>query len=421
MSLAGATLIFALTYLLIVSERTHRTVAALLGAAAMVLFQIVDQETAFRAIDLNVILLLAGMMIIANVLRRTGVFQWTAVRAVRMSHADPFHLLVLLSLVTAVASAFLDNVTTVVLMVPVTLFIAARLDLDAAPFLIAEVLASNIGGTATLIGDPPNILIGSAAGLNYLDFLSNALPAAALILLAFLITARWLMVRGLAVDDERREEAMALGEDDLITDRPLLAKGLGVLGLTLVGFMLHGQLDTGVATIALAGASLLLLISRLDVPDVLHEVEWSTLLFFVGLFVVVAGVVEAGLIEHIADGMLAVTGGGLTATTLGLLWLSGLLSGIIDNIPYTATMLPVVQQLGNEVEVRPLWWALALGAGLGGNLTIVAASANILAANLSARAGRVISFGNFFRYGAVVTLEAMVISSIYVWLRYLMW
>ena len=420
MSLAGATLIFALTYLLIVSERTHRTVAALLGAAAMVLFRIVDQETAFRAIDLNVILLLAGMMIIANVLKRTGVFQWTAVRAVRMSRADPFRLLVLLSLVTAIASAFLDNVTAIVLMAPVTLFIAARLDLDAAPFLIAEVLASNIGGTATLIGDPPNILIGSAADLDFVDFLSNALPAAALILLAFLFTARWLMVRGIVVDDERREEAMALGEDDLITDRPLLAKGLVVLGLTLVGFTLQDRLDTGSATIALGGASLLLLVSRVDVPDVLGEVEWSTLLFFVGLFVVVAGVVEAGLIEHFADGMLDITGGGLAATTLGVLWLSGLLSGVIDNIPYTATMVPVVQELGQEVEARPLWWALALGAGLGGNLTIVAASANILAANLSARAGRAISFKSFFRYGAIVTLEAMVISSVYLWLRYLL-
>ncbi len=411
--------IFIVTYALIASERIHKTIAALAGGVVMILLGVISQEEAFEHIDFNVIFLLAGMMILAGVVRKTGVFGWLAIRAARVAGGDPYRILVVLSLITAVASAFLDNVTTVVLVGPITLFLAARLGMSPVPFLIAEILASNIGGASTLIGDPPNILIGSAAGLDFVAFLSNMAPVAILSLGVFLVGARWLFRNQLEVDPKLRDAVLKLDEREMITDPALLRKSLAVLGLTLVGFLLHGPLHLEPATVALAGAVVLMLVAKEDPAEVLQEVEWPTLFFFIGLFMLVAGVIEVGLIEVLAQAALAVTGGAPGPTAMLILWLSAILSGIVDNIPYTATMIPVVDQLSGESEGNTLWWALALGADLGGNATIIGASANVILASLAEREGHPIGFWFFMKYGLLVTLGSMLIATAYLWLRYL--
>jgi len=415
-----AAAVFLITYALIATERVDRTVAALGGGVLMLLFGIVSQEEGFAAIDLDVILLLASMMVIAGVLRETGFFQWVAIRSVHVAGGDPIRLLVVLALVTAVLSAFLDNVTTVVLIAPVTLFIAATLGVSPLPFLISQILASNIGGAATLIGDPPNILIGSATGLDFVDFLINMAPVAIFTLVIVLGWLAWIFRPSVRTAVDVTEAIASLDAEQVITDPALLRRSLAVLGLTIVGFLLGGVLGIEPATIALAGATLLLLVARRNVHEALAEVEWPTIAFFVGLFVVVEGIVAVGIVQRIADWMLELTGGDPTLTTIGLLWFSGFASAIIDNIPYTATMIPVVQDLGNAgVPIEPLWWSLALGACLGGNATIVGASANVVASGMAGRAGHPISFRMFVRYGIPVTVLSLAISSVYLWFRYL--
>ncbi len=415
--LAGG--IFLLTYGLIVTERVHRTVAALLGGVAMILLGVLSQEQAFHAIDWNVIFLLTGMMAIANVLRETGFFQWVAVQAVRLGHGKPFRILVILSVVTAVSSAFLDNVTVVVLVAPVTLFMAASLGVSPLPFLIAEILASNIGGTATLIGDPPNILIGSAAGIDFVTFSAHLAPISLLILLAFIALAWFLFREDLRVAESHALDVEALDTAVLITDQTLLRKALIVMAGVILGFLVHGFLRLEPATIALTGATILLLWGRNDPHTVLQDVEWTTLFFFIGLFITVEAIVQVGIIEAVVQAALRLTGGSLPLTSILLLWLSAIASGIVDNIPYTATMIPVVKSLGQAMPVQPLWWSLALGACLGGNATLVGASANVVVASLAERSGYPISFELFLRYGVITTLLSLVLATLYVWLRYL--
>jgi Na+/H+ antiporter NhaD/arsenite permease-like protein len=416
---AGA--VFLVTYALIASDRVDKTLLALAGGVAMVLLGIIDQEEAFAAIDFNVIFLLAGMMVLAGILRQTGFFQWIAIRSVKIADGDPARLLLVLSTVCAVLSAVLDNVTTVVLIAPVTLYIATTLRVSPAPFLIAGILAANIGGAATLIGDPPNILIGSASGLDFGDFLANMAPAAIIVYLAFLATVAWLFRGRFRVHAEIREAVLGLDEREVITDVRLLRRSLLVIALTLAGFLAQGPLGYEPATIALAGATVLMLVARLQVDEVLREVEWPTLFFFVGLFMLVEGIVHVGIVAGVADWLLEATRGDQAVATIGLLWLSGIASAIIDNIPYTATAIPVVQELGSSggLAIEPLWWALALGACLGGNATIVGASANVVVANLAGRAGHPIGFGEYLRYGSIVVLESLVICSVYLWIRYL--
>jgi Na+/H+ antiporter NhaD/arsenite permease-like protein len=322
--------------------------------------------------------------------------------------------------VTALLSAFLDNVTTVVLLVPVTLYIASTLRISPIPFVLAEVLASNIGGTATLIGDPPNILIGSASGLTFLDFLLNLTPVVAIIFAVF-AGAMALLYRGrMAVTPEVREAVMAIDDSEFISDHRLLRVSLLVLALTIMGFLFSSVIHQEPATIALLGAVVLLLVARVDPDELIREVDWSTLLFFVGLFVLVEGLVATGVITALGTHLVELTGGDQTVTTLGLLWLSGIASAFIDNIPYTATMIPVVEQLGVAgLEIDPLWWSLALGACLGGNATIIGASANVVAASAVARAGHPISFWQFLKVGGLVALLSMVVSTVYLWARYL--
>lgn len=411
--------IFLITYGLIVSERIHRTVAALLGGLAMILLGVVSQEAAFESVDWNVIFLLAGMMVIANILRETGVFQWIAVGAVRLGSGKPFRILVLLSIITALSSALLDNVTIVILIAPVTLFVAASLGVSPLPFLIAEVLASNIGGAATLIGDPPNILIGSAAGIDFVTFAANMAPISLLILAAFLLISYFLFKKDLKAGGKAALNVQALQTGELITDPNLLGKSIVVMVGVIFGFFLQGALHLEPATIALAGATILMLWARSDPHHVLRDVEWPTLFFFVGLFITVEAIVEVGIIERVAGFALKITGGNLTLTSLLLLWLSALSSGIVDNIPYTAAMIPIVQSLGQVMPAEPLWWSLALGADLGGNLTLVGASANVMVASLAERSGSPISFRKWLSYGIPTTLMAMILASLYVVLRYL--
>lgn len=419
-AVALTALIFVITYAVIATDRVDKTVAALLGGTAVVVLGIVDQEEAFGAIDLNVIFLLAGMMTMAAILRRTGFFQWLAIRSVKVAGGEPYRLLIVLSLVCAALSALLDNVTTVVLIAPVTLYIASVLRVSPVPFLISEILASNIGGTATLIGDPPNILIGSAAGLGFAEFLANMAPIALAILVVYVGLTRVLFGRDLRVHDDVREAVLALDEAEVLTEPRLLRLSLSVIGVTIAGFLVAGPLGLEAGTIALLGAAVLLLLSGLEVESVLRDVEWPTLFFFVGLFMLVEAVVHVGIIGALADSLIRLTGGDATVTTLGLLWISGIGSAIIDNIPYTATMIPVVQQLGAAgLPIEPLWWSLALGACLGGNATIVGASANVVVANMARRAGHEISFVAFLRYGLLVTFVSLVMSTVYLYARYL--
>jgi Na+/H+ antiporter NhaD/arsenite permease-like protein len=415
--LAGG--IFLLTYALIVSERVHRTISALLGGIAMILLGVVPQSQAFHAVDWNVIFLLAAMMIIANVLKETGLFQWIALQAVRLGKGDPFRVLVVLSVVTAVTSAFLDNVTIVVLVAPVTLFVASSLRVNPVPYLIAEIIASNIGGMATLVGDPPNILIGSAAGIDFLTFITNMGPISLIILVVFIGLSWFLFKNDLNASSSPDLDIQALDTSVLITDPVLLRKSLIVMAGVIAGFLAHGALHLEPATIALAGATLLMLWGRGDPHHLLRDVEWTTLFFFFGLFITVEAVVEVGIIESIAQSALKLTGGNLRLTSILLLWFSAISSGIVDNIPYTATIIPLVKSLGQVMPAEPLWWSLALGACLGGNFTLVGAAANVVVASLAEKSGHPISFRLFFRYGAITTVVSLILASLYVWFRYL--
>jgi Na+/H+ antiporter NhaD/arsenite permease-like protein len=422
-----ATAVFVVTYVLIATERVHRVAAALGGAATMVLIGVVDAESAFfereTAIDWNVIFLLLGMMILVGVIRQTGLFEFLAIWSAKRAQGRPFRIMASLVLITAFASALLDNVTTVLLVAPVTVLVCERLDLDPVPFLIAEVLASNIGGTATLIGDPPNIIIASRSGLSFNDFLVNLAPLILVLLLVLLVLCRVLFRSALTLHPERVAEIMALDEREAIRDRTLLWQSLAVLALTIVGFVLHTALHLEPSIVALLGAGLLVLVSRVRIEAALREVEWPTLVFFMGLFVVVGALISAGVIDTLADAAAEATGGDLFRGSMLLLWVSAVLSGIVDNIPYVATMSPVVGELvaGAEpggTDPNVLWWALALGADLGGNATAVGASANVVVLGIAERSGHRISFWRFTRYGLVVTFATVALAVPYLWLRY---
>ena len=417
MLVAGA--LFLLTYAIIVTEKMHRTVAALAGGLLMIFAGIVTQEEAFGSIDLNVIFLLVGMMMIAHIMSETGVFQWMAVQAVRLGRGNPIYIMVIVALITALASSVLANVTVILLIAPVVILVASNLGVSPVPFLITSVMASNIGGALTLIGDPPNILIGSAAGIDFVGFLVNMGVPVILSLLAYMGVAVIQFRDELRVSPERQREAMSIEAKGLVKDPVLLTKSLVVLALVLVGFALQGIHHLLPATVAMSGATLLLIWTGKDPHYVLQHVEWDTLIFFVGLFITVEAVVKVGLIEAAAEGLLALTKGNLPITTVFILWISALASGIIDNIPYTATMIPLVQSLGRSVEITPLWWALALGADMGGNLTLVGASANVVAASLAQRSGHRITFMDFLKYGVATVFVSLLISTVWLFLRYL--
>lgn len=420
-----AVAVFVAAYVLIVTERVHRVAAALGGAIAMLLIGAADAHTAFfseaTGIDWNVIVLLLGMMLIVAVLQRTGLFDYLAIWASKRARGRPFRVLVILVLVTALASAVLDNVTTVLLIAPVTFLVCERLAVPVAPFLIAEALASNIGGTATLVGDPPNIIIASRAGLSYNDFLIHLAPLVLVLLVVFVGLCRWLFRDAFRYDPSRAETVMTLRERDAIEDGRLLATSLVVLTGVTAAFVLHPVLHLEPPVVAIVGGLVLLGVSRLDALDVAADVEWPTLVFFAGLFVMVGSLVRTGVIGQVASAAVDATQDRPRLTTFALLWGSALLSAVVDNIPYVATMSPVVAELvhasgGDHGQV--LWWSLALGANLGGNATAVGASANVVVVGLAERAGRRISFWQFTRYGLVITAITVALCVPYLWLRY---
>ena len=417
--MALAILVFVAALALIASERVDRTKVALLGAVLVLLTQTIDQEVAIEAIDWNTLGLLVGMMIVVRVTEPTGAYTWMAIRAGQISKGRPVAVVFSLAVTTAVLSAFLDNLTTVLLMVPITFLLADALDVDPIPLVIIEILVSNIGGTATLIGDPPNILIAGATGLSFVDFLVNLAPVAAF---TFLVVTGGLYAvyrSRLQVSDEAREKVMELDAADAIEDMPELKRTVPILAATVLLFFAHQALHLEPATVALTGAAVMLLISHQKVEDVLAGLEWPTLFFFVGLFVMVGALEETGAIDEVAQGIGSVTAGDRTAELLGIAWVSAVGSGVVDNIPFTAAMIPVVEQLGGGDGDDAYWWALALGACFGGNATLVAAAANVAAAGMAARAGRPIGFVEFLRIGLPVTFVSMLIATAYIAVRYL--
>jgi Na+/H+ antiporter NhaD/arsenite permease-like protein len=417
--------IFLVTYAFIISEKLHRTIVAMSGGILMVLFGIVSQEQAIHHIDFNTLGLLIGMMILVAVTAQTGVFKYVAIRAAKAAKGKPIRILVYLSIITAVASAFLDNVTTVLLIVPVTFSIARQLQLNPIPFLITEIIASNAGGTATLIGDPPNIMIGSAVPeLDFMAFMINLAPVVLVIMAVTVLCFVFIYRKKLVTSPELSAKIMQMNERDEITDTLLLKKSLTVMALTIIGFMLHGAFHLESATIALTGAFLLLLLTGEHyLEDAISKVEWNTIFFFIGLFVLVSGLVETGVIAKLAGEAINLTGGDPLHTSLLILWLSAIASAFVDNIPFVATMIPMIKEMGalGITNLEPLWWSLALGACLGGNGTLIGASANVIVAGLASKEGYNISFMGFLKVAFPLMLLSIVISHLYVYLRYFIW
>ena len=412
--------IFLVIYGIIISEKINRTAISLFGAIVMIILGILNQEQAIEHIDFNTIGLLVGMMIIVNILKRTGVFEYLAIRAAKKAKGDPWKILVLFAIITALSSAFLDNVTTILLIVPVTLVIIDTLDTNPIPFMFTEILIANIGGTATLIGDPPNIMIGSATGLGFVDFLVNLAPVVIVISVATLFLLKLIYKDFLKAKDENKQKIMKMDETITIKDTLLLKKSLIVLFITILGFMVHAQFHLESATVALGGAALLLVISKIDPEEILFEVEWTTIFFFMGLFILVGSLVEVGVIDNLAKKMLELTKGNLFVTTLTILWVSAIASAFLDNIPFVATMIPLIKAMtaSGQLDANPLWWALALGACLGGNGTIIGASANVIVTGIMAREGRPVSFMSFMRIGFPMMIVSIIISTIYLILFY---
>ena len=421
-----AIVIFTVVYILIASERINRVAAALGGAGLMLALGVVGADDAFfsqdTGIDWNVIFLLFGMMVIVGVLRQTGIFEYVAIWAAKRAGGRPFRVMVLLCLITAVASAALDNVTTVLLIAPVTLLVCEQIGVRPVPFLIAEALASNIGGTATLVGDPPNLIVASRSGLGFNDFLVNMGPVVLLMLLAFVGLARILFRKDFVADPEQVDRVMQLDEREAIENPSLLWRSLVVLALVLAAFSLHGVLHLAPSVVALLGAGVLVAISRLRPESYLAEVEWATLLFFAGLFILVGSLVKTGAIARLAAAVGGVAGDSVPAAMMLILWGSAALSAIVDNIPFVATMSPVVDQLvrgnGPLGGQNGLWWALVLGADLGGNATAIGASANVVVVGIAKRSGHPISFWEFTKYGSLVAVVTLGIATPYLLLRY---
>lgn len=412
--------IFLVIYGIIISEKINRTAISLFGAIVMIILGILNQEQAIEHIDFNTIGLLVGMMIIVNILKRTGVFEYLAIRAAKKAKGDPWKILVLFAIITAFSSAFLDNVTTILLIVPVTLVITDTLDTNPIPFMFTEILIANIGGTATLIGDPPNIMIGSATGLGFVDFIVNLAPVVIVISVATLFLLKLIYKDFLKATDENKQKIMKMDESITIKDKLLLKKSLIVLFITILGFMVHSQFHLESATIALGGAALLLVISKIDPEEILFEVEWTTIFFFMGLFILVGSLVEVGVIDNLAKKMLELTKGNLFITTITILWISAIASAFLDNIPFVATMIPLIKSMtaSGQLDANPLWWALALGACLGGNGTIIGASANVIVTGIMAKEGRPVSFMSFMRIGFPMMIVSIIISTIYLILFY---
>lgn len=430
MIISGAILLIA--YIFIASEKIQKSVVALVGASLTMLLGLIplslnlehNVKGVFEYVDFEVIFLLIGMMITVNIASRSGVFKWLAINLLKLTKGHPKTVLFALAAFTAIASAFLDNVTTVVLMMPITFVIAKEFETDPVPFLITEVLASNIGGTATLIGDPPNIIIGTRAGLSFMNFVQELTPIVFLIFMVSIGVLIFLFRKGLKTTPEKMEHVANLDNSKTITNKNLMIRSVITLGLVILGFVTHDITHISAYVFAVSGASFLLLFEK--PKEIYRDVEWLTIFFFIGLFIIIGGFEANGGIKFLADQLIVLTHGSLELATMVILWASGILSGIIDNIPYTATMAPLISELINPANpnamtgaTHALWWALSLGACLGGNLTIIGAAANVLVSETSASRGHKISFLRFMKYGALITFISLVLSSFYLYFRYL--
>jgi len=417
-------------YIFIASEKVPKVTVALLGAGVTIILGLVSQIKAvggvlnphyfINYIDFNVIFLLVSMMIIVSITTKSGIFNWVANELLKHTKGHPVKILFVLGLFTAFLSAFLDNVTTVILVLPMTFAMAKKLDINPIPYLIVEIMASNIGGTATLIGDPPNIIIGSAGGLSFMDFINELTPVIIIILLAVVGVMALIFRNSLKADKEKMDEVCKIDNSKTITDKNLMLRSTITLMLVIIGFMLHDVIHIETCVAAMLGASFLLLFEKPS--DILKEVEWNTIFFFIGLFVIIGGLEASGGIKLMAEWIIKVTQGSQSAAAMIILWASGLISGVIDNIPYTATMAPMLIEIEKTMGANytyPLWWALSLGACLGGNLTIIGSAANVIVSENAEKEGHPISFMNFLKYGVITVAISLIVSTAYLYLRFL--
>ena len=412
--------IFLLVMVAIVSEKVHRAAASLAGAVILLVTHVLTVDSAIEHVDVNTIGVLVGMMLFVAVVKNSGLFEYIAIKSAKLTHGKPWAIMAVFAIITAVLSAFLDNVTTVLLVGPMTLAITSILKVNPVPFLLTQILASNMGGTATLIGDPPNIMIGSEAGLGFADFILNTAPAVVIIMAASLLCFYLMLGRKLKVSDDAMQAVMELDENRAIKDKSLLIKSVVMIGLVVIGFMFHSSLGMESCTIALLAAVIMMIVGKQDVEDVIMGVEWSTILFFIGLFVVVGGMEETGVIDQLATLLIGMTGGNMVLTMLIILWVSAIVSSFLDNIPFVATLIPMILAIQAEsgMDVTPLWWALSLGACLGGNGTLIGASANVVLSGISNKNGYPITFMSYLKVGFPMMILSVAISMVYLLLRF---
>lgn len=412
--------IFLLVMVAIVSEKVHRAAASLAGAVILLVTHVLTVDSAIEHVDVNTIGVLVGMMLFVAVVKNSGLFEYIAIKSAKLTHGKPWAIMAVFAIITAVLSAFLDNVTTVLLVGPMTLAITSILKVNPVPFLLTQILASNMGGTATLIGDPPNIMIGSEAGLGFADFILNTAPVVVIIMAASLLCFYLMFGRKLKVSDDAMQAVMELDENRAIKDKSLLIKSVVMIGLVVIGFMFHSSLGMESCTIALLAAVIMMIVGKQDVEDVIMGVEWSTILFFIGLFVVVGGMEETGVIDQLATLLIGMTGGNMVLTMLIILWVSAIVSSFLDNIPFVATLIPMILAIQAEsgMDVTPLWWALSLGACLGGNGTLIGASANVVLSGISNKNGYPITFMSYLKVGFPMMILSVAISMVYLLLRF---
>lgn len=412
-------IVFLLVMAAIISEKMHRAVAAMAGAVILLLFHVLSVDEATTYVDINTIGVLVGMMLFVAVVKNSGLFEYVAIKAAKLTKGRPLAILVVFAIITAVLSAFLDNVTTVLLIGPMTIAITQMLEVNPIPYLLSQIMASNIGGTATLIGDPPNIMIGSAAGLSFMDFVVNT-GSVIVIILAVTVLIYYFMYRGqISVIEENMHKVMELDENRSIKDKPLLIKSVIMTVVVVIGFVFHSQLQVESATVALFAAGFMLVFGKQDAEEIILGVEWSTILFFIGLFVVVGGMQKSGVITSLAELMMEFIGNNEALGIVIILWVSAIISSFLDNIPFVATLIPLILTMeSGGVDVTPLWWALSLGACLGGNGTLVGASANVVLAGVSAKNGYPITFMQYTKTGFPLMLISILISTVYLLLRF---
>ncbi|WP_329384199.1 ArsB/NhaD family transporter [Anaerofustis butyriciformans] len=412
--------IFLITMTAIMTERVHRTVAAITGAILLIVTHILTIETSIAYVDINTVGVLVGMMLFVAVVKNSGIFEYIAIKSAKIAKGKPVNIMIIFILITTILSAFLDNVTTVLLIGPMTIAITRILNINPIPFLITQIMASNIGGTATLIGDPPNIMIGSAANLGFTDFILNTGLPVIFIIITAIIYFLLIYKKQLVVDEENISKVMEMDENKAIKDKSLMIKSIVLIVLVVIGFIFHSQLQMESCVIALLAAIIMLLIGKQDAEEIILGVEWSTILFFIGLFIVVGGLEETGVIDKLANLLVSATSGNMILTMIIILWASAIISSFLDNIPFVATLIPLIltmQQTGN-IDVTPLWWALSLGACLGGNGTLIGASANVVLSSISSKNGYPITFKHYMKIGFPLMIISIIISSIYLLIRF---